>query len=195
MIGKDKAGMDADALAILYTENWLAVVAAPHNYRALERPVEPAVLLQLLDIWTAYVDRGDYYIYAKPPHEGRPALVRKLRALIEAWTPPELPEEITEAARALLVAEGCLTGRHHLEGGNWDSLTFADDTRTVDSYLIWSEGLPAILPSALEATDEERAEYAKTNSVQVRKYIAELAAAQALYERTHSAGASELIGS
>src|SRR3954468_23196544 len=105
----DADGAPIDIVAILYTREWLGVLAKPQEYRALQRPVDAAVkavLLCLLDVWIAYVDRGDWYLYGEPSEEDRPALARRLRALLEAWTPPELPAEITEAARAVLDAEG-----------------------------------------------------------------------------------------
>src|SRR5262245_42043079 len=93
----DADGFPIDTLAILHTEAWLNVLARPHEYRALQRPVDAAVkavLLCLLGVWIAYVDRGDWY-FRDPSKEDRPALARKLRALLEVWTPPELPAEIT----------------------------------------------------------------------------------------------------
>ncbi|MFS8071177.1 MAG: hypothetical protein ACMG6S_32820, partial [Byssovorax sp.] len=59
-----------------------------------------------------------------------------LRALVEGWTPPALPMEITEAARALLFAEG---RKGPSEG--WDALP--DDLD--EEELLWPEGVPALL--------------------------------------------------
>ena len=56
---KTKNTMPADFLALVITFEWLEVLAAPHVYRALRRQVEPGYLTRLLDIWIAYVDRGD----------------------------------------------------------------------------------------------------------------------------------------
>jgi hypothetical protein len=141
MIAKDKDGFNVDSLAILYTDNWLTVLAAPQAYRLLQRPVEPAHLLRLLDIWIAYTERGDHYMSATPePQSGapRPALARALRALIAAWTPPELPVAITEAARVVLQAEGSVPRETAAAG--WDSYTWdLSDGRTLESYLSWPE--------------------------------------------------------
>lgn len=168
MIATDKDGIKVDTLAIIYGESWLSVLAVPDTYRLLQRAADPAVLLQLLDIWIAYAERGDHYLCTTPPDEQRPALARKLRALIEAWTPPELPAEITDAAGDLLRAEGLETSAFgfHFSSG-----------RPLESYLIWSEGFPAILPNAVEATDAERATRAETRSQAIRKWLAELTGA------------------
>jgi len=165
----DADGVPIDMEAFLYTWAWLGVLARPHSYRALQRPVDAAVkavLLCLLDVWIAYVDRGDWY-YEGPPEEDRPALARRLRALLEAWTPPELPAEITEAARAVLVAEGLE------EGGTWDDASVVDPTDMIDSYLLWPEGLAAVWPKR-GATAEEKAAREAERRVQIRKYYEEL---------------------
>jgi hypothetical protein len=162
----DADGFPIDTEAILWTENWLGVLAKPHEYRAIQRPVDAAVkavLLCLLDVWIAYVDRGDWYL-DDPSGEDRPALARKLRALLEAWTPPDLPPEITEAARTVLDAEG-VTKHWREKAGTWD------DDRTVDSYLLWPEGLAAVWPKR-GATDEEKAAREALRRVQIREYLA-----------------------
>lgn len=171
----DVDGFPVDTLAILYTESWLGVLARPQAYRALQRPVDAAVkavLICLLDVWIAYVDRGDWYLYGDPPEEDRPALARKLRALLEAWMPPDLPAEITEAARALLEAEGAKKRRLE-EGGTWDDGSFGDPTRTVDSFLLWPEGLAAVWPKK-GATAEEKAARDALRRVQSREWLAKL---------------------
>lgn len=166
----DVAGFPVDTLAILYTENWLGVLARPQAYRALERPVDAAVkavLLCLLDVWIAYVDRGDWYL-GEPPEGDRPALARKFRARLEAWTPPALPAEIIEAARAVLDGEG--ESKHQREKGfTWNDGSFGDPTRTVDSFLLWPEGLAAVWPKK-GATAEEKAAHEALQRVQLREY-------------------------
>lgn len=144
MIAKDKDGFNVDTLAVLYADEWMEVLAAPRCYGALQRPVDPAVLLQLLDFWIAYAERGDHYGGDATPDALRPALARRLRALIAAWTPPDLPPEISEAARAVLRAEW---QRALPKRTTWDDHTCdPSNGRSLESYLIWSEGLPAILP-------------------------------------------------
>jgi hypothetical protein len=155
LLPTDANGAPIDMVALFYTFEWLHVLARPDKYRALTRPVDAAVkavLLTLLDVWIAYVDRGDWY-FDGPPEEDRAALARRLRALLEAWTPPELPVEINEAARAVLDAEGVKKWRLE-KGVTWDDFPADDPTRTVDSYLLWPEGLATIWPKK-GATDEE----------------------------------------
>jgi hypothetical protein len=146
------------------------VLARPERYRALQRHVDDAVkalLLTLLDVWIAYVDRGDWY-FDDPSEGDRPALARKLRALLEAWTPPDLPAEIIEAARAVLDPEG--VKRWRLEKGvTWDDALADDPTRTVDSYLLWPEGLAAVWPKRA-ATAEEKVAREVLRRIQIRAY-------------------------
>jgi hypothetical protein len=143
---KDKDGFPLNTLALLHMDYWLSVLAAPHVYRALQRPVDVSVLLRLLDVWIAYVDRGHHYIADGYPEEGRPAIARELRDRISRWTPPDLPVEITEGARALLSAEG---KRRPPRGETWDDFTFnLDEGQTVDSILVWPEGLADVLPKS-----------------------------------------------
>jgi hypothetical protein len=172
----DADGFPIDTGAILWTANWLEVLARPHEYRALQRPVDvaaKAVLLTLLDVWIAYADRGDWYLCPVPSENDRPALARKLRELLDAWTPPDLPVEITEAARAVLDAEGDKPLRLE-EGRTWDDASFLDTDRTVDSYLLWPEGLAEVWPKR-GATDEEKAECEALRRVQGREWLAQLA--------------------
>lgn len=136
MIAKDRDGFNIDSPAILYTQDWLMVLAAPHIYRALKRPVDPRFLIRLLDIWIAYVDRGDQYLSANAPGPNRPAVARKLRHLIAVWTPSELPAEITEAARSLLHAEGY--EQPPLGAATWDDFNFNLDG-PLESGLAWPE--------------------------------------------------------
>jgi len=161
MIGKDRDGFNIDSLAILYTENWLMVLAAPHIYRALPQPVEPSFLVRLLDIWIAYVDRGDHYLSANAPAPDRPALARKLRDLIDAWTPPELPAEITEAARAVLRAEG--NEKPPLGAATWDDFNFLDND--FDDTLAWPETDVMLKEATAEEMEAANAKYLKEKNL------------------------------
>jgi hypothetical protein len=157
-MGRSADGFPVDFLAIQYTVNWLLVLAAPRVYRAIERPVDKAVLLHLLDIWIAYADRGDYYVNDYVPDPDRPALARKLRALIDAWTPPELPAAIVETARDLLRAEGDREPPN--QAATWDDYTF-EPGEPVASALAWAEDLPGLVkkvatPEEVEARNVER---------------------------------------
>jgi hypothetical protein len=180
LLSTDADGFPIDLDALVCTWVWLGVLARPQDYRALQRPVDAAVkalLLCLLDVWIAYVDRGDWYV-SRDPEGDRSALARKLRALLDAWTPPDLPAEITEAARALLDAEG--EKKWRLETGrSWDDTSFGDPDRTIDSCLLWPEGLAEVWPKR-GATDEEKAERKALRQVQIREWHAQ----RALKERS-----------
>ena len=60
--GAQAAQAPADIAALFVTQGWLYVLAAPQVFRSLQHPVDPAFLTRLLDIWIAYVDRGDGYM-------------------------------------------------------------------------------------------------------------------------------------
>jgi hypothetical protein len=153
-MGRDCDGFPIDALAILCIDDWLTVLAAPIVYASLKRPVEPEVLLRLLDIYIAYVDRGDYYLFDHTPEPNRPALARQLRELIAGWTPPELPAEITEAARALLYAEGHKEPPH----------VAVTDPGYLESKLAWSD--TEVMQK--KATNAEREERSRERSASFR---------------------------
>lgn len=160
MMAKDRDGFNIDTLAIFFADDWLMVLAAPHIYRALQRPVEPTFLIRLLDIWIAYADRGDRYVFPLASDPNRPALARKLRDLISAWTPPELPAEITAAARALLHAEGY--EEPPLGAVTWDDFNF-DPDRAVESRLAWPE--TEILLKEADAADVESTSLERKESI------------------------------
>ncbi len=106
MIAKDKWGIDVDVSAIFCADAWVAVLAAPHLYRGLTRPAEPDVIVKLLDVWIARADRRDLESDKQFGYHFDGEAARRLRAMVAAWTPPELPAEVTEAARALVRATG-----------------------------------------------------------------------------------------
>ena len=169
MIGKDCDGIPIDTLAILHTEGWLIVLAAPHVYRSLKRQVEPAFLLRLFDIFIAYADRGDHYLLDRGPDPDRPALARRLRDLIAAWTPPELPAEITDAARALLRAEGY--EKPPLGAATtWEDFHFQPDSDPFESRLAW----PETEITRKEATDAEREAAGRERSAAARQWLKDM---------------------
>jgi hypothetical protein len=102
--------------------------------------------LRLIDIYIAYVRHDGRYVgpdFEPVPYENREPLALKLRELLKAWTPPELQAEITEAARTLLHAEG----RSPPPGG-WDNAP--DPDMRPEEYLLWPEGVPALMSSKSE---------------------------------------------
>lgn len=80
------------------------------------------------------------------PYERRGPLAAKLQTLLETWTPPELPSEITEVGRAFLWAEGGMPP----EGG-WDNATITGSD-PLENILLWPEGIPLLLRQPEERT-------------------------------------------
>lgn len=122
--------------------NWLFVLAAPHLFRSMSRVPPREHLLKMVDIFVERAKRGDHEEvpdFEPVPYEQREPLARKLRALIEVWTPPDLSAEIIETARALLHADG-----KNAPGGGWDAATI-DGADSCEEILLWPEGVPAIL--------------------------------------------------
>jgi hypothetical protein len=120
--------------------NWLGVLAMPHQFRTLQRSVDPAHLTRLMDIWIAYVEAepGDRRWVGKfaPIPDGEPAdLARRMRALLVAWTPPELPADITETARAMLHVQGIKRN----DAAEWDAFTFDLEGHPLEDMLVWPE--------------------------------------------------------
>jgi len=131
---------DDDGAEVLNSWHWILVLAAPPLYRTIQRPVDPVYVACMIDIIIAYAERGAHYLGARlsPVHyERRAPLAKKLRALVVAWTSPDLSAEITAAARELLHAEGQVAP----EGG-WDMLS--TDPDPVEGILIWPEGLATL---------------------------------------------------
>ena len=127
---------DDDSAEVVNSWHWIMVLAAPPLYRTIQRDVDPVYLVCLIDIIIAYAERGSRYLIAQisPVHyERRAPLARKLRALLVTWSPPNLPAEITTAARNLLNAEGLAPPE-----GNWDALK-NEGPEPVEDILIWPE--------------------------------------------------------
>ena len=119
---------------------WLQVLAVPRIFRGMTRTPPREHLVRMVDIFIAYVRHDGRYAtpdFEPVPYETREPLALKLRALLEAWSPPELPDEITEAARALLHAEGMNPA------GGWDNLP--DPDMRPEEFLLWPEGVPALM--------------------------------------------------
>ncbi|NUQ73071.1 MAG: hypothetical protein HUU21_05905 [Polyangiaceae bacterium] len=120
---------------------WLTVLAAPHIFRSMTRMPPREHVARLVDIYIEYVRHDGRYVgadFEPVPYETREPLALKLRDLIATWTPPELPADIIEAARALLHAEGM-----NPPAGGWDN-TPDPDVRP-EEFLLWPEGVPALM--------------------------------------------------
>src|SRR5690242_13179826 len=88
---------------------WLWAFASPRVYRTFSRSPPREHILRLLDIYLAYVQKGACYVrpqFQPVRYERRLPLGTRLRALFEAWTPPELGREMVEIAQALIECEG-----------------------------------------------------------------------------------------
>jgi hypothetical protein len=125
---------------VVNTITWLQVFAIPHIFCSMNRMPPREHLERLVDIYIKYVRHDGRYMspeFEPVPYERREPVALKLRELLEAWTPPDLPAEITEAARALLYAEGMNPA------GGWDSLS--DPDFRPEEHLLWPEGVPALM--------------------------------------------------
>ncbi|WP_438021659.1 hypothetical protein WMF18_31765 [Sorangium sp. So ce315] len=76
--------------------------------------------------------------------ERREALADRLRTLLETWTPPELTPEIVDTARQRLKAEGDTSSPEEWDAASWESPSH-DPGAPPEDYLLWPEGIPAIL--------------------------------------------------
>jgi hypothetical protein len=117
---------------------WIHVLAAPPLYRSMGRRPTPEHLVNMVDLYLAYVRRGGRSTTPKfdpVPYEQREPSALRLRALLEAWTPPDLTEEITTAARQVLYAEG-----DRLPDA-WDQVD-VDPEYPVEPQLWWPEDVP-----------------------------------------------------
>jgi len=120
---------------------WLHVLAIPHVFRSMRRKPSPEHLVNMVDIYLAYVRRGERRTPPKfqpVPYERREPAALRLRALLEAWTPPDLPEEITAAVRDVLHAEGSTPA----EG--WDHVPYEPEP-PIEDQLWWPEDVPEAL--------------------------------------------------
>jgi hypothetical protein len=140
--------MNPDIAKVINTTQWFMVLASPPLYQTLARTADPEHLVRLTDVWIAYAERGDCYHHAEfapVPYEQRVPLARSLRSLLAAWSPPDLSPAITEAARAVLHAEGLKAP----DMGGWDALKIDSEDPLAD-ILLWPEGVPALLRRAAQ---------------------------------------------
>ena len=128
-----------DTMAVIHAALWIQALASRAVYSRLGRVPSREHVVRLLDVYIAYTARDGRChqpMFEPVAYERRGALASRLRALLVTWTPPELPEEITEAARALLHAEGL-----RAENDDWETLT---DLAVDPDLMLWPEGVPAM---------------------------------------------------
>jgi hypothetical protein len=133
----------SDWVDVIQATTWVKVFACPRLFAQLQRTPPREHLLRLLDIYDAYLQHDGRYSHAdfQPvPYERRCALAARFRALVEQWTPPDLPAEMTQVARELLHAEGEAS-----PPSGWDEYAAKETPYPVEDCLLWPEGVPAIL--------------------------------------------------
>lgn len=116
---------------------WLHVLARPEVFHALTRQPSREHLLLLCDAYMPFarsrrehVDEQGYISGADEPLACE--LAERMRSLLEAWSPPDLPMEIVETARALLHAD-----RSSLGVLDWKKGPDLDPGQTVDDTVVW----------------------------------------------------------
>ncbi|WP_437585758.1 Uma2 family endonuclease [Sorangium sp. So ce1000] len=156
MVTVDNGPPSSGFMAAWHLLNWLLVLACPRIFHRMGRMPPREHMVKLVD---------DYLPYARSERqqrswkhgrlfqvdtERRQMLAARLRALLMEWSPPELPPEITETARALLDTEG-----HDPPLGGWGNLP--DPDMPPEDFLLWPEGTPALIRGFRELpTPEEQ---------------------------------------
>jgi hypothetical protein len=137
-----RVGEIADACQF---HDWLVVLACPRIFHQMTRKPTREHMLSVYARYLPYarskralVDRQGYFVF-RGDENLREKLAGRLGGLFEAWTPSELPPEITETARALLDAEGIEPAE-----GSWDKVQ-VDPNYPPEECLLWPEGIPLLL--------------------------------------------------
>jgi hypothetical protein len=124
---------------------WLHVLASPRVFYQMTRKPTREHMLSVYARYLPYaqsrrarVDQQGYFV-TRGDEELREKLSNRIRELFETWNPPDLPKELTDAARALLAAE-CIEPP---ECG-WDNVQ-VDPNYPPEECLLWPEGVPALL--------------------------------------------------
>jgi nucleoside-diphosphate-sugar epimerase len=133
----------SDYAAVTDFLNWLGFLCCPHILRSMRRAPVPGHLVRLLDAYLPYV-RSERVRFLVPPKfrlnpQRREELALELRALLEQWTPPDIPEALVKTARALMRAEGV----ERPPSGKWDTFQ-VDPVHPPEETLMWPEGIPRL---------------------------------------------------
>jgi hypothetical protein len=136
---------EPDLSDVVNLHNWLHVFGLPSVFRGLSRMPPREHILRLVDVFIAYARRGDHYLspqFEPVEYDKREPLALRFRRLLEAWSPPDLPSEMTELARAILHADGQAGPPN-----GWDNTTSLDPSPgvNVEEILLWPEGIPYLL--------------------------------------------------
>jgi hypothetical protein len=91
---------------------WLQHLAVPaawsQKWQEITEPIG-AFMIGKVDHFIEYAQTGEHFTvpdFQPVPYDQRISRARRLRGLLEAWTPPDLPDPIVRAAREVLNAEG-----------------------------------------------------------------------------------------
>lgn len=102
----------AETMNTIPFEVWLQVLARPHLFQMLTRPVSQEHLLMLCDAYMPYarsrreLAKEQGYISDSKDELLFTELAERMRRLLADWSPHNLTPEITDTARALLAASG-----------------------------------------------------------------------------------------
>jgi hypothetical protein len=143
--------MTNELVDMIHFETWLGVLASPRIYAILRRIPSKEHLLNLLDAYMPYAHSKRLYTLVphgkpRPDISQRGPLADRFREILLRWEPPEVTQELREAARALFEAGGS----DPPEPG-WDELEW-NGPPSLEESLIWPEGR---WDEATMAPDEE----------------------------------------
>lgn len=102
----------AETINIIPFGDWLQVLARPHLFQMLTRPISREHLLMLCDAYLPYarsrreLAKEQGYISDVDDELLFTELAERMRALLADWSPDGLTPEIVDTARALLVVHG-----------------------------------------------------------------------------------------
>jgi hypothetical protein len=112
---------------------WLQVLARPQVFHTLTRVPSPAFLVKLLDNALPYARKGmSGQGPGAYPEAQRVEMMGQMRTILESWSPLMLPDEVVQAARALLVIVGGWSSY------DWDEVPELSDGQTLEDVLPWS---------------------------------------------------------
>lgn len=112
---------------------WLQVLARPQVFHTLTRVPSPAFLVTLLDNALPYARKGmSGHGTGAYPEAQRVEMMGQMRTILESWSPLALPDEVVQAARALLVVVGGWSSY------DWNEVPELNEGKTFEDILPWS---------------------------------------------------------
>lgn len=119
--------------AMLAFTGWLQVLARPETFRMLTRSPSPSHVVSLLDNYLPFATARQPSAALREDMGGAQVvdLMSRMRLLLESWSPPALPVEMIEAARALLVADGSYAAF------DWDKGPDLPAGMSIEQILVW----------------------------------------------------------